>query len=61
MMEKLAQPAEGGGGVHANILTLYLPSTNTKKVVVYAPAERAATLPLILNSTLPPYVVRGLP
>jgi hypothetical protein len=40
-MKKLAQPDEGG--VHAHPL-----STITYKVVVYAPAERADTLPLFI-------------
>jgi hypothetical protein len=44
MMEKLAQAAEGGVAPPSpfNI------STITYKVVVYAPAERADTLPLFL-------------
>jgi hypothetical protein len=44
MMVKLAQPGEGGGAGHPPF-TL---STITSKVVVYAPAERADTLPLFL-------------
>ncbi len=44
MMEKLAQPGEGKG-VQA---TLFIISTITYKVVVYAPAENADTLPLFL-------------
>jgi hypothetical protein len=44
MMVKSAQSGEGGG-VHALPLSLNLPSG---EVVVYAPAERADTLPLFL-------------
>ncbi len=43
IMLKSAQPG-GGGGVHALPLSLYLLS----RVVVYAPAERADTLPIFL-------------
>jgi hypothetical protein len=44
-MVKSAQPV-GGGGFHALLLSLSLQSPS--KVVVYAPAERADTLPLFL-------------
>ena len=44
MLEKLAQPGEGGGA-RSPTFTI---STITCKVVVYAPAERADTLPLFL-------------
>jgi hypothetical protein len=44
MMEKLAQAGEGGG-VHAPPFTT---STITYKVMMYAPVERADTLPLFL-------------
>jgi hypothetical protein len=44
MMEKLAQPGVGGGA-RPPAFTI---STITNKVVVYAPAERAGTLPLFL-------------
>jgi hypothetical protein len=49
MMEKLAQAGEGGG-VHAHPppRPTFTISTITSKVVVYAPAERADTLPLFL-------------
>ena len=49
-MEKLAQLGEGVGGV---VPTSFAISTITYKVVVYAPAERADTLPI---SSLPLYV-----
>jgi hypothetical protein len=55
MMLKSAKPGEGGGGVHALPLSLYLPSLS--KVVVCASDERADTLPLI--SPLPLYVLCG--
>jgi hypothetical protein len=45
MMLKSAQPGEGGGGVRPPPFIL---STNTSKVVVFAPAERADTLPFFL-------------
>ncbi len=45
MLVKSAQPGEGGG-LNALPLSLYLPSR--AKVAVYAPAERAVTLPLFL-------------
>jgi hypothetical protein len=45
MLVKSAQPGEGGG-LNALPLSLYLPSR--AKVVVYATAERAVTLPLFL-------------
>jgi hypothetical protein len=45
MMEKLAQPGEGGEGARPPHFTL---STITYKVVVYAPAERAGILPQFL-------------
>jgi hypothetical protein len=57
MMEKLAQVGEGGG-VHALPLLLYI-SIITYKFVVYAPTERADTLPPI--SSLPLYVLCGIP
>jgi hypothetical protein len=59
MMEKLAQPGEGGGRgrVHAHPLSLYI-STITYKVVVYVPAERVDTLPLFL---LYPYMYSVAP
>jgi hypothetical protein len=44
MMEKSAQPGEGGGA-RPSPFTI---STITYKVVVYAPAERADKLPLFL-------------
>ncbi len=44
MMEKLAQPGEGGGARPPHFTT----STITDKVVVYAPAERAVALPIFL-------------
>jgi hypothetical protein len=44
MMVKSAQPGEVGGST----TTPYILSTITFKVVVYAPAERADTLPLPL-------------
>jgi hypothetical protein len=44
MMEKLAQAGEGG----ACTPTPFNISTITYKVVLYAPAERADTLPLFL-------------
>jgi hypothetical protein len=47
MMEKLAQPGEGGGA-HPPPFTM---STITYKVVVYAPAVRADTLTLFLLYT----------
>ncbi len=40
---KIAQPGEGWGGI-----TPFIISTITYKVLVYAPAERADTLPLFL-------------
>jgi hypothetical protein len=46
MLVKSAQPGDGGEGLNALPLSLYLPSR--AKVVVYAPAERAVTLPLFL-------------
>ncbi len=46
MMDKLAQSGEGGGGV-ARLCPFTL-STITYKFVVYAPAEKADTLPLFL-------------
>jgi hypothetical protein len=46
MMEKSAQPGEGGGCTPTPFH--YSISTITYKVVVYAPAERADTLPPIL-------------
>jgi hypothetical protein len=49
MMEKSARTGEDGG-MHAHPLSPYLPSR--KKVVVYAPAERADTLSLFLLYTL---------
>ncbi len=51
MMEKLAQPGEGGGARPPPFITI------TYKVVVYAPAERAGTLPLFL--LYPLYVLCG--
>ncbi len=49
MMEKSAQAGEGGVGVTAHHLSLYLPSRT--KLLLYAPAE---SLPI---STLPLYVL----
>ncbi len=46
MMEKSAQPGECGGCTPT--LFHYIYSTITYKVVVYAPAEWADTLPLFL-------------
>jgi hypothetical protein len=51
-MEKLAQPGEGGGVLPPS----FTKSTITYKVVVYAPAERAETIPLLL---LYPYKYSG--
>ncbi len=45
MMEKLAQPGEGGGCTSIPIHYIY---TITYKVEVYAPAEWAGPLPLFL-------------
>ncbi len=45
LMEKLAQPGDSVGDKRPPLFTL---STITCKVVVYAPAERADTLPLFL-------------
>jgi hypothetical protein len=45
MKEKLAQPDEGGGGARPPPFITFI---ITYKVVVYAPAERADTLPLFL-------------
>ncbi len=53
MMEKSAQPVKGGRCAPPSF-TLF---TITYKVVMYAPAERADTLPPI--STLPLYVLCG--
>jgi hypothetical protein len=50
MMVKSAQPGEAGGCARPPPSNL---STFTSKVVVYAPAERADTLPLVL---LYPYI-----
>ncbi len=56
MMEKLARLVRVTAyGVHAHPLILYLPS-RTKLHAVYAPAERAETLPLL---NLPLYVLCG--
>ncbi len=55
MMEKLAQAGEGGGGARPPPFTI---STITYKVVVYATAERAETLPLFL---LYPYMYSMAP
>jgi hypothetical protein len=52
MMEKLAQAGEGGGACRNPFHYIYHPY----KVVVYAPAERADTLPLF-KKTL--YVLYG--
>jgi hypothetical protein len=52
MIEISALAGEGGGLVHANPLSLYLPSCT--KLLVYAPAERANTLPI---SSLSLYVL----
>ncbi len=51
MMENSALAGEGGV-VHANPLSLYLPSCT--KLLVYSPVERANTLPI---SSLPLYVL----
>ncbi len=51
MRVKLAQAGEGGR-VHSHLLPLYLPSL-VQSCIVYAPAERADTLPLFL---LYPYI-----
>ncbi len=56
MMEKLAQPDEGGGRVNSH--PLFTISTITYKVVVYALAERADTLSLFL---LYPYMYSVAP
>jgi hypothetical protein len=45
VMEKLAQPGEGGG---CTPIPFHYISTITYKIVVYTPAERADTLPLFL-------------
>jgi hypothetical protein len=49
MMEKLAQPGKGGGCTPTPFHSI----TIIYKVAVYAPAERADTLPLFL---LYPYI-----
>ncbi len=48
MMEKFAQADEGGVGVYAHPLLLYLPPHTMLTVEVYAPAERADALLLFL-------------
>jgi hypothetical protein len=53
-MEKLAQAGEGGGRPPPFAI-----STITYKVVVYAPAKRADTLPLFLLYTYMYSVVRA--
>ncbi len=53
MMEKLAQSGEGGG---CTTPAIFHDIYNTYEVVVYAPAERADTLPLALF-LLYPYVL----
>ncbi len=44
MVEKSSQPGKGGGARPSHFTT----SSITYKVVAYAPAERADTLPLLL-------------
>jgi hypothetical protein len=53
MMEKLAQPGKVGGEGCGARPPLFTINTIMYKVVVYAPAERADTLPLFL---LYPYI-----
>jgi hypothetical protein len=48
VMVKLAQPGEGGGCTPSPFHSIY---NITSKVVVYAPAEMADTLPLFLLYT----------
>ncbi len=55
MMEKLAQPGEGGG---CTTPAIFHDIYNMYEVVVYAPAQRADTLPLALF-LLYPYVLCG--
>jgi hypothetical protein len=55
VMEKLAQAAKGGG---CTPTPFHFINTITYKVVVYAPAERAVTLPLFL---LFPYMYSVVP
>jgi hypothetical protein len=52
MMEKIAQPGEGGG-VHAHPISLHI-STITYKVVVYAPVE-------VADMYNPPYISYSTP
>jgi hypothetical protein len=47
-MEKLAQSGNGGGGGGCTPTPPFTVTTITYKVLVYAPAERASTLPLFL-------------